>query len=53
MTYQQTVVLFTKESLDEDKPILVINIPPLKFTGGTTKKGRIGKKRDIGIKIDQ
>ena len=37
------VLLFTKESLDEDKPILVVNIPPLKFTGSPTNQGRIGK----------
>ena len=36
--YPQTVLLFTKNSLDTEKPILVVNIPPLKFTGGTTNQ---------------
>ena len=39
VTDQQTVVLFTKENSDSGKPILVGNIPPFKFTGGTTKQG--------------
>ena len=35
-----TVDLFSKESLDADKPILVVNLPSLKFTRGTIKKVR-------------
>ena len=33
------MVIFIKEILDTDKPILVVNISPLKFAGGTIKKG--------------
>ena len=53
MTYHQAVVLSTKERLDTDKPILVINIPPFKFAGGPTKKGRREKTRELSIQIDQ
>ena len=40
------VVLFTKESLDTDKPILVIILPPLKFTENTTKQGGTGNIKE-------
>ena len=36
------MVVFTKESLDTYKPILVGNIPPLKFAGGTKNQGITG-----------
>ena len=36
------VVLFTKESLDADKPILVVILPPLRFAGNTTEQGGTG-----------
>ena len=36
------VVLFITGSLHSDKPILVGNLPPLKFSGGPKKQGRIG-----------
>ena len=32
--YQLSVVLFTKENIDVDKPIPVVNIPPVSFIGG-------------------
>ena len=38
VTYHQTVVLFTKYVLDIYKPSLLVNLPPLKFVGGPTKK---------------
>ena len=28
------VVLFTKENMDSDKPVPVVNIPPVRFIGG-------------------
>ena len=28
------VVLCTKDNMDEDKPVPVINLPPVKFIGG-------------------
>ena len=33
------MVLFTKENMDADKPIPVVNIPPVSFIGGPSKKG--------------
>ena len=36
------MVLFITGSLHSDKPILVGNLPLLKFAGGPTKYGRIG-----------
>ena len=38
--YHLSVVLFTKYILDAYRPILVGNIPPLKFVGGPTKQVR-------------
>ena len=43
MTYHQTGVLLSKETLYTDKPILVVNLQPLKFVGGTVNQGRTGK----------
>ena len=40
--YHMPVVLSTKDILDVEKPILVVNITPLNFSGGTTKQGRTG-----------
>ena len=36
------MVIVTKEILDSEKPILVRNILPSKFSGGITKQGLIG-----------
>ena len=33
----QPVLLFTKENMDADKPVLVVNIPPMGFIGGPTR----------------
>ena len=35
-----TVVLFTKERIDTDKPVPVLNLPPVSFIGGSKKQGR-------------
>ena len=32
------MVLFTKEIMDADKPVLVVNLPPLSFLGGPTQQ---------------
>ena len=32
------VILFTKESLDTEKHVTLINIPPARFIGGPTKQ---------------
>ena len=34
------VILFTKESMDADKPFPVVNLPPVRFIVGLTKQGR-------------
>ena len=34
------MVLFTKESLDVDKPILVVNLPLVRFIGGIQNQER-------------
>ena len=31
----QPVVIFTKENTDEDKPVPVENLPPVRFIGGS------------------
>ena len=31
------VVLFTEESIDADKTVPVVNLPPMRFIGGPTK----------------
>ena len=33
-----TVIIFTNESMDEDEPVTVANIPPVRFIGGTKNK---------------
>ena len=30
----QPVVLFTKDNTDTDKPVLMVNLPPVRFIGG-------------------
>ena len=34
------MVIFTKENTDADKPVPVINLPPVNFIGGTTRQKR-------------
>ena len=36
------VVLFTKENIDVDKPVLVVNLPPAIFIGAPTRQARTG-----------
>ena len=38
--YHIIVVLFTIEIMDADKPVLVVNIPPVRFICGATKQVR-------------
>ena len=40
--YHHPVVLFTKENMDVDKPVIVLNLPPVKFKGIPSKQGRTG-----------
>ena len=42
------MVIFTKEGMDAYEPVLVVNIPPVRFLGGPKNKGRTGKKCDPG-----
>ena len=37
-TYHLPMLLFTKDSMDTEIPMIVRNIPPLSFLGTTTKK---------------
>ena len=39
------VVLFTKERIDIDKPVPVLNFPPVSLIGGPTNQGRTGNKQ--------
>ena len=39
------MILFTKESMDEDKPVPVINILPVNFTGGPINQGITGNTK--------
>ena len=36
----QPVFLFTKDNMDADKPVSVVNCPPVRFIGGPSKKER-------------
>ena len=36
------MVLFTKDNMDADKHIPVVNIPPVRFLGGPSKQVRTG-----------
>ena len=36
----QPVVIFTKYNMDADKPVPVVNIPPVMFIGAPTRQGR-------------
>ena len=38
----QTVVLFTKDNMDADKPVPVVNLPPVSFIGGPSNQVRTG-----------
>ena len=40
------MVLFTKESMDADKPVPVIKIPPVRFIGVPTKQERTGNIKE-------
>ena len=37
------VVLFTKENMDADKPVLVINLPHVRFIGVPKRQGIIDR----------
>ena len=41
-SYHQPVVIFTKESIDADKPVTVVNIPPVRYICGPSKQGITG-----------
>ena len=34
------MVLFTKQNMDGDKPVPVLNFPPVRFIGGPSNQGR-------------
>ena len=36
------VLMFTKNSIDADKPVPVVNLPPLRFKGCPTSQGITG-----------
>ena len=38
----QPVVIFTKEGTDADKPVTVVNIPPVRYIYGPSKQGITG-----------
>ena len=40
--YHQPVVIFTKENMDADKFVPVVNILPVRFIGGPTRQVRTG-----------
>ena len=40
--YHQPVVLFTKDNMDVDKPVLVVILPPVRFIGGPTIQVKTG-----------
>ena len=42
VVYHQPLVLFTKENMGVDKPVPVVNIPPMRFIGNPTRQGRTG-----------
>ena len=42
ISYHLPVVIFTKDSMDADKPVPVLNLPPMGFICGTTRQGITG-----------
>ena len=36
------MVLFTKDNMDADKPVPVVNLPPVSFIGGPSNQVRTG-----------
>ena len=34
-----SVVIFTKENMEADNPVPVVNLPPVRFIGGPSKQG--------------
>ena len=38
----QPVVIFTKYNMDADKPVTVVNLPPVMFKGSFTRQARNG-----------
>ena len=36
------MVLFTKQNMDGDKPVPVLNFPPVRFIGGPSNQERTG-----------
>ena len=45
--YQRSVVLFTKDNMEADKPIPVENISPVRFIGGPLKLGITGNIQGV------
>ena len=48
------MVLFTKDNMDSDKPVLVVNLPPVRFIGGHTRqliRGSIQRAWDPEISV--
>ena len=37
-SYHQPVVIFTKENIDADKPVPVVNLPPVSFIGSPSEQ---------------
>ena len=46
-TYHLSVLLFTKDSMDTDIPIIVVNILSLRFVGLTTKTSITGNFQGV------
>ena len=41
------MVLFIEENMDSDKPVPVVNIPPLRFIGGPSNQVRTGNIQGV------
>ena len=46
--YHQLVVIFTKDNMDADKSVTVVNITPVSFIGGPSKQERTGNIQGAG-----
>ena len=44
---QHPVIIFTKDNMDADKPVQVVNLPHVRFIGGPSKQGITGNIQGV------
>ena len=48
-----SVVIFTKYNMESDKPVPVLNLPPVRFLGVPSKQVRTGNIQGVWVQIYQ